>query len=51
MKMKGSKYKSISMNKEGIRTRDDQFYKSTNKRRIFKNILYSKQQSFSPKSC
>ena len=51
MKIKGSKYKSISMNKEGIRTRDDQYYKSTNKRRIFKNILYSKQQSFSPKSC
>ena len=51
MKMKGSNYKSISVNKEGIRTKDDLYYKSTNKKRIFKNILYSKPQSFSPKSC
>ena len=51
MKMKGSNYKSISVNKEGIRTKDDLYYKSTNKKKIFKNILYSKPQSFSPKSC
>ena len=51
MKMKGSNYKSISLNKEGIRTKDDLYYKSTNKKKIFKNILYSKPQSFSPKSC
>ena len=51
MKMKGSNYKSLSVNKEGIRTKDDLYNKSTNKRRIFKNILYSKPQSFSPKSC
>ena len=51
MKMKGSNYKSISVNKDGMTTKDDLFYKSNNKRRIFKNILYSKPQSFSPKSC
>ena len=51
MKMKESNYKSLSVNKEGIRTKDDLYNKSTNKRRIFKNILYSKPQSFSPKSC
>ena len=51
MKMKESNYKSLSINKEGIRTKDDLYDKSTNKRRIFKNILYSKPQSFSPKSC
>ena len=51
MKMKGSNYKSQSLNKEGIRTKDDIYSKSTNKKKIFKNILYSKPQSFSPKSC
>ena len=51
MKMKGSNYKSISVNKEGIRTKDDLYYKSANKKKIFKNILYFKPQSFSPKSC
>ena len=51
MKMKESNYKSLSVNKEGIRTKDDLYNKSTNKRRIFKNILYYKPQSFSPKSC
>ena len=51
MKMKESNYKSLSVNKEGIRTKDYLYNKSTNKRRIFKNILYSKPQSFSPKSC
>ena len=51
MKMKGSNYKSQSLNKEGIRTKDDIHSKSTNKKKIFKNILYSKPQSFSPKSC
>jgi len=51
MKMKGSNYKSLSVNKEGIRTKDEIYNKSNNKRKIFKNILYSKPQSFSPKSC
>ena len=51
MKMKGSKYKSYSMNKQGIKTRDDLYSKSSNKKRIFKNILYYKPQTFSPKSC
>ena len=50
MKMKGSKYKSRSVNKESRGTKDDTD-KSTHKRKIFKNILYSKPQSFSPKSC
>ena len=50
MKMKGSKYKSLSVNKESRGTKDDTD-KSTHKRKIFKNILYSKPQSFSPKSC
>ena len=49
--MKGSKYKSYSMNKQGIKTRDDLYSKSSNKKRIFKNILYYKPQTFSPKSC
>ena len=50
MKMKGSKYKSLSVNKESKRTKDDG-NRSSHKRRIFKNILYSKPQTFSPKSC
>ena len=49
LKMKDSKYKSLSVNKEAKRTKDD-VYKSTN-RKIFKNILYYKPKSFSPKSC
>jgi len=49
LKMKESKYKSLSVNKEAKRTKDD-VYKSTN-RKIFKNILYYKHKSFSPKSC
>ena len=49
LKMKESKYKSLSVNKETKRTKDD-VYKSTN-RKIFKNILYYKPKSFSPKSC
>ena len=49
LKMKESKYKSLSVNKEVKRTKDD-VYKSTN-RKIFKNILYYKPKSFSPKSC
>ena len=50
MKMKGSKYKSLSVNKESKRTKDDG-NRSGHKRRIFKNILYSMPQTFSPKSC
>ena len=49
LKMKESKYKSLSVNKEAKRTKDD-VYKSTN-RKIFKNILYYKPKYFSPKSC
>ena len=49
LKMKESKYKSLSVNKEAKRTKDD-VNKSTN-RKIFKNILYYKPKSFSPKSC
>ena len=51
MKTKGNHYKSISLNKEGLRTKDDLFNKSNSKKKIFKNILYSKPMSFSPKSC
>ena len=51
MKMKGSHYKSISLNKELIRTKDDVMNKSNNKKKVFKNILFSKPLSFSPKSC
>ena len=51
MKMKEFGHKSLSVNKEGLRTKDDLLYKSYNKKKIFKNILYSKPQSFSPKSC
>ena len=47
MKMQG---KSISVTKDSRRKKDD-MYKTTQKRRIFKNILYSKPQTFSPKSC
>ena len=50
MKMKRSKYKSLSVNKEGKRTKDD-MHNSANKKRIFKNILFPKPQTFSPKSC
>ena len=51
MKMKEFGHKPLSVNKEGLRTKDDLLYKSYNKKKIFKNILYSKPQSFSPKSC
>ena len=51
MKMKGSHYKSISLNKELLRTKDDVMNKSNNKKKVFKNILFSKPLSFSPKSC
>ena len=47
MKMQG---KPISVTKDSRRKKDD-MYKTTQKRRIFKNILYSKPQTFSPKSC
>ena len=50
MKMRGAKYKSLSVNKESKRTKDD-MYKTTNKRKIFKNILFSNPKTFSPKSC
>ena len=51
MKMKGTKYNSYSTNKQGIRTREDFYSKSNNKKRIFKNILYYKPKTFSPKFC
>jgi hypothetical protein len=50
MKMKGAKYKPLSVNKETKRTTDD-LNISSNKRKIFKNILFSKPYTFSPKSC
>ena len=50
MKMKGVKYKPLSINKETKRTTDD-LNISANKRKIFKNILFSKPYTFSPKSC
>ena len=50
MKMKESKYKSLSVNKESKRTKDDML-RTTHKRKIFKNILSSKPQAISPKSC
>ena len=48
---KEPKYKSVSLNKDGIKTKDENDYKNANKKRIFKNILFSKQVAFSPKSC
>ena len=51
MKMKESNHKSLSVNKEGIGTKEDLYNKPNNRKKIFKNILYSKPQSFSPKSC
>ena len=51
IKKKESKTKSLSMNKEGIKIKEDLNYKSSNKKRIFKNMLFSKQISFCPKSC
>ena len=51
IKNKVTKYKSFSMNKDGIKTKDEIYNKNINKKRIFKNILFSKQASFSPKSC
>ena len=50
IKMKGAKYKPLSVNKEAKRTIDD-LNRSANKRKIFKNILFSKPYTFSPKSC
>ena len=50
MKMKGAKYTPLSVNKETKRTTDD-LNISSNKRKIFKNILFSKPYTFSPKSC
>jgi hypothetical protein len=50
MKMKGRKNKSLSVYKEPKTTKNE-INKSLNKRRIFKNILYSNQKSFSPQSC
>ena len=51
IKNKDTKYKSFSMNKDGIKTKDEIYNKNINKKRFFKNILFSKQASFSPKSC
>ena len=48
---KEPKYKSFSINREGIKAKDFMYIKSINKKRIFQNILYSKKQSLSPKSC
>ena len=38
------------MNKDGIKTKDEIYNKNINKKRIFKNILFSKEESFPPKS-
>ena len=52
MKMKRSKHKSYSMNnKQEMKTKDYLLSKFNGKKRIFKNILYYKPQTFSPKSC
>ena len=50
LKMKGPKCKSLSGNKNSRETKED-INESTQKKIIFKNILYSKPQSFWPKSC
>lgn len=47
--MRENKGKSISLNKEK-RTIDD-LYKTSNRKKIFKNILFSKPYHFSPESC
>jgi hypothetical protein len=49
MKMKGSKYKALSVNKETKRTKDD--VDQTSKRKIFRNILFSKPYGFSLNIC
>ena len=50
LRRNGSRNKSATINKES-RGNKDENNKSNHKKRIFKNILYSKQQTFSPKSC
>ena len=50
LRRNGSRNKSATINKEYRRNKDEN-NKSNHKKRIFKNILYSKQQTFSPKSC
>ena len=50
LRRNGSRNKSATINKE-CRGNKDENNKSNHKKRIFKNILYSKQQTFSPKSC
>ena len=50
LRRNGSRNKSATINKES-RGNKDENNKSNHKKRIFKNILYSKQHSFSPKSC
>ena len=50
LRRNGSRNKSATINKE-YRGNKDENNKSNHKKRIFKNILYSKQQTFSPKSC
>ena len=49
MKMKGAKYKALSVNKETKRTKDD--VDQTSKRKIFRNILFSKPYGFSLNIC
>ena len=49
MKMRGSKYKALSVNKETKRTKDD--VDQTSKRKIFRNILFSKPYGFSLNIC
>ena len=50
LRKQGSRNRSVSINKE-YRGNKDYINYSSHKKRIFKNILYSKQHSFSPKSC
>ena len=50
LRRNGSRNKSATINKES-RGNKDENNKSNHKKRIFKNILYSKPQTFSPKSC
>ena len=50
LRRNGFRNKSATINKE-YRGNKDENNKSNHKKRIFKNILYSKQQTFSPKSC
>ena len=50
IKIKRRKNKSHTVNKEPKTTKDS-IYNSINRKKIYKNILFSNQKIFSPESC